>query len=239
MKHNILRSPIDNRDIIADIYLQKKDFPEELDLRIHLNKVRDQGDYGTCAAISASTIKEYQEFQEIGFKNYFSPKFIYNNREDQNNEGMYARNVMKILNKIGIIEEKKYPYKLDENPNEISKKIYKRASLYKIKGYGQIFNIDCLKEALFKNGPCLISFPTYNETLRMWEKNRNDVDLGGHAMTVVGYNKKGFIIRNSWGESWGNNGYCMYPYKDWGSHWEIWTCIDINNKDTHFSTKEY
>ena len=36
----------------------------------------------------------------------------------------------------------------------------------------------------------------------------------------------GFIIRNSWGPYWGDNGYCYYSYQDWGSHWEIWTTID-------------
>ena len=235
MKHNILKSPIDTRDIIADKYFKKNDYPETLDLRKNLKKVRDQGDFGTCAAISASTIKEYHEFIEIGFNNYFSPKFIYNNRADQSTDGMFARDVMKILNKIGIIEEKKYPYYIDEKSNEISDKIYKRASIYKIKGYGQIFEIESLKEALFKNGPCLIAFPTYNESIRMWKKKNNEMDLGGHAMTVVGYNNKGFIIRNSWGENWGNKGYCLYPYKDWGCHWEIWTCIDIENENSHFN----
>ena len=218
MKHNILKSPLDSRDIIADIYFQEKDFPDELDLRKNLKKVRDQGEYGTCAAISASTIKEYQEYQEIGFNKYFSPQFIYNNREDQDNDGMYARDVMKILSKIGIVEEKKYPYKHQEKSYEISEKVLKRAAIYKIKGYGQIFSIDSLKEALYKNGPCLISFPTFNESIRMWHRNPHEYDLGGHAMTVAGYNKKGFIIRNSWGEDWGHNGYCLYPYTDWGKH---------------------
>ena len=145
MKHNILKSPNDSRDIIADNYLKKKNFPEELDLRKCLNTVRDQGDYGTCAAITASTIKEYHEFKEIGFNKYFSPKFIFNNREDQDNDGMYARDVMKILNKIGIVEENKYPYEQDERSSEISNKLYKRASAYKIKGYGSHIDYLCKK----------------------------------------------------------------------------------------------
>ena len=47
-------------------------------------------------------------------------------------------------------------------------------------------------------------------------------------MCIVGYdmNKKHFIIRNSWGKHWSNNGYCYYPFDEWGSHYEIWTTVD-------------
>ena len=234
MKHNILKSPIDKRDISADLIYNKLDYPEKLDLSQYLNPARDQGDIGTCAAISASTMKEYQEFKEIGFDKYFSPKFIYNNRFDQNNDGMYARGVMKILHKIGIIEESKYPYNLEQKKDEIPLSLIKRASVYKIKAYGQIYTMNSLKASLYKNGPCLISFPTFNESERMWIKNDGDKDLGGHAMTVVGYNEKGFIIRNSWGNNWGNKGNCIYPYSDWGNHWEIWATIDDVSADSYF-----
>ena len=72
----------------------------------------------------------------------------------------------------------------------------------------------------------MIGFPVYNNTPQMWKKRENEQMKGGHAMTVIGYNQEGFIIRNSWGDTWGLNGYCVYPYRDWGSHWEIWTTID-------------
>lgn len=34
----------------------------------------------------------------------------------------------------------------------------------------------------------------------------------GHAVTIVGYNADGFIIKNSWGSSWGNKGYAVVSY---------------------------
>jgi hypothetical protein len=34
----------------------------------------------------------------------------------------------------------------------------------------------------------------------------------GHAVTIVGYNADGFIIKNSWGSRWGNNGYATVSY---------------------------
>lgn len=38
---------------------------------------------------------------------------------------------------------------------------------------------------------------------------------GGHAFAIVGYNKDGFIIQNSWGKSWGNSGQAIWTYEDW------------------------
>ena len=225
-KCNITKSPIDTRDVDADKVFRKLTLPDILDLRNFLNQPRDQGFQGTCAAHTAATMKEYQENKDIGFKNYFSPQFVYNLRENQESEGMYSRDVMKILHKIGIVEESDYPYELIEKSDKISEKLKNDASNHKIKRYGQIYTIESLKTALFKNGPCLIAFPVYNYSDRMWFENEGDTNLGGHAMTVVGYNKDGFIIRNSWGNNWADNGYCIYNYSDWGSHWEIWTTID-------------
>jgi C1A family cysteine protease len=39
--------------------------------------------------------------------------------------------------------------------------------------------------------------------------------LGGHAVLVVGYNKKTerFLVKNSWGPSWGQGGYFTLPFE--------------------------
>ena len=38
--------------------------------------------------------------------------------------------------------------------------------------------------------------------------------LGGHAVLAVGYDDptSRFIVRNSWGDKWGNAGYFTMPY---------------------------
>src|SRR5439155_20918455 len=38
---------------------------------------------------------------------------------------------------------------------------------------------------------------------------------GGHAFAIVGYNRDGFIIQNSWDKSWGTGGRAVLTYKDW------------------------
>jgi len=38
---------------------------------------------------------------------------------------------------------------------------------------------------------------------------------GGHAFALVGYNERGFIVHNSWGEDWGAGGFAVLSYPDW------------------------
>lgn len=38
---------------------------------------------------------------------------------------------------------------------------------------------------------------------------------GGHAFAIVGYNKDGFIIQNSWDTAWGSAGRAVLTYEDW------------------------
>jgi hypothetical protein len=39
--------------------------------------------------------------------------------------------------------------------------------------------------------------------------------IGGHAFCIIGYNEKGFVIQNSWGDAWGWNGFAVLQYADW------------------------
>lgn len=43
---------------------------------------------------------------------------------------------------------------------------------------------------------------------------RGDPD-GGHAFAIVGYNRDGFIVHNSWGGDWGDGGLAVLRYSDW------------------------
>ena len=41
---------------------------------------------------------------------------------------------------------------------------------------------------------------------------------GGHAFAIVGYDARGFLVHNSWGEGWGDGGYATLTYEDWTEH---------------------
>jgi len=90
------------------------------------------------------------------------------------------------------------------------------------------------KEYKIENGKS-IKFPVIPR------KDRAD---SGHAIAIVGYTKDGFIIQNSWGENWGNNGFALLPYEDWLLHssdcWVVQLGVpvdtDIWSKDQYADT---
>jgi C1A family cysteine protease len=225
---NIKKSPVDERDYVAETIFSSApvELPKAHDMREDLPDVRNQGSQGSCAGMTSACMKEWQENKDVGFKDYMSPQFVYNNRNNQETAGMYSRDVMKILNKIGIVTEKDYPY---QTFTPITEDLKNKASKYRISGYATVNSIEGLKKALFKNGPCYFAVPVYNYGNRMWKPKQGESRLGGHAMTCVGWNESGFIIRNSWGMGWNGDGYTVFPYSDWGLHWEAWTTIDADS----------
>jgi len=39
--------------------------------------------------------------------------------------------------------------------------------------------------------------------------------IGGHAFAIVGYNRIGFVVQNSFGPGWGDGGFAILTYEDW------------------------
>lgn len=238
-------SPRDDRDwIIEDLprYSRslKTQLPAKLDHSAILQPVRDQGSQGTCVAQVGSCVKEFHDKPRIktetesgclgrvkkvfGPANYLSPQFIYYYRANSPGSGMWPRNLFEILQKRGVCSEDAHRYGNLEEPTEDAKD---EALNHRISNYARVSSIDGLKMALFKKGLVLITFDVYNYSKYFWRKNPSDKLKGGHAVTVVGYDKEGFIIRNSWGTNWGDKGYTKMEYGEWGLHNECWSSVDL------------
>jgi C1A family cysteine protease len=230
---NLIKSPPDDRDwkfegrLVTAVDNLK--LPSEF-LCPHLRNVKDQGSRGTCVAMTLSCMKEVQETTELPelIDDLMSPNSLYFYRKPE--EGMYCRNAMKILKDKGMCLERTFPYTMHDEPGKIPEEAVEEASKYVIKSYAQVETIEGAKKALVEFGPLLIAFPYYNNGRpEFWVPPSVDAKIdGGHAVSVVGWNKKGFILRNSWGEDWNGDGHVIYPYSNWGLHWELWSSIDEN-----------
>lgn len=224
---NEFQSPYDGRDFIVEAIVNPvQDYPKTLDLRPDLPEVWDQGEDGPCSAYSAAAIKNWQEKIDYGLTEKLSPYFVYDLRSNKPQPGMYPRDTMKILNHYGIPTESVYKTVKRKNNTELPQNVLDAAAKNKIKGYARVSTIDGLKKSLYKNGPAYIAMPVFHGDSNFWKPKFGEKMVGGHALVVVGYNDVGFILRNSWGPRWADKGHSIYPYSDWGSHWEIWTVID-------------
>lgn len=96
----------------------------------------------------------------------------------------------------------------------------------KIGHYGKVNEIKDLKFALIANGPCFGALPVYGTHCDFWNKKHGSPMQGYHAISIVGYDQEGFIIRNSWGKQFCNDGYTKIMYKDFKKLLEVWTVID-------------
>lgn len=231
---NTLVSSYDDRDFDIHNFVSVKSIPSTFSLKNKLPPIRSQGMVGSCVAQTLASIKEYHEYIDVGYQHYMSPMFVYNQRSNKPNSGMYIRDALDICLKKGICPEKDFPY-YNRNTT-IPQEIYDIALNYTIKAYARIYTVEDVKKALISYGPCIITFKVFNHGTKMWVKKPNDKLRGYHCMAIIGWTKKAFIIRNSWGMWWGDKGYCYYPFNEFGLHTEIWQVID---KDSEYIQKDH
>jgi len=91
-------------------------------------------------------------------------------------------------------------------------------------------------EVLSSNKPIVLGIKIFDSFMNLDRGNavmtlpdKDDAYVGGHAVAVVGYklDPNAFLIKNSFGSSWGDNGYCWMPF-DYvlQQSFEKW-CFDI------------
>lgn len=127
--------------------------------------------------------------------------------------GTQTKLALKVIRKFGCVTEDTLPMS-GRLSNMQSAAFYTLASQFRIRSFHNLGkNTDNWKVWIATQGPILTRLDV-DETWYQASRNagklveyKQNTARGGHAVCLVGYSKKGFIVRNSWGKDWGDKGF--------------------------------
>ena len=219
-----------------------KTLPDSVDLRSYCSPICNQGEIGSCTANAAAGMLEYYRKRALGKESAVSRMFIYKCTRDlmqaKGDSGAYIRTTMGSLALFGTPPEKYWDYDakvLDVAPPAFC---YSYAQNYQAISYFRLDEksvgipikdksivLNEIKETLVQGLPAMFGFLVFDSIReanngKIPYPERGEAQLGGHAVLCVGYNDSmkigkctgAFLIRNSWGEEWGEKGYGYLPY---------------------------
>ncbi|XP_025901722.1 cathepsin K [Nothoprocta perdicaria] len=217
-----LKVPRDRRQHNETLYMDhgSERVPGAVDWRKkgYVTPVKNQGQCGSCWAFSSVGALEGQLKRRTGELLALSPQ----NLVDcvSNNDGCgggYMTNAFEYVRQNrGIDSEDAYPY-IGQDESCMYSPSGKAA---KCRGYREIpeGNEKALKRAVARVGPVSVgidaSLPSFQFYSRgvYYDESCNGQNIN-HAVLAVGYGtqkgSKYWIIKNSWGEEWGNKGYVL------------------------------
>ena len=221
----------DHRDLTyaAPKHIAEK-LPASIDLRKLCPDVYDQGQLGSCSANAIGAAFEFELMKQKA-KSIFMPSrlFIYYNERViehtvSSDSGAMIRDGIKSINKQGVCTEKMWPYNIDMFTKKPSTECYTDAMKHLVTSYHRVNRkIEQMQSCLAEGYPIVFGFTVYESfeseavaksgIINMPKPSEKTV--GGHAVLAVGYDNSSsrFIVRNSWGNKWGMQGYFTMPYE--------------------------
>ena len=209
-----------------ETYVAKEVKEKSVNLKEYFTRVKDQGQIGACTVFAISSIYEYILKRFVKEETDLSESFVYYNVRHSNGKeledtGSSFQDVITNIGEQGICTESLHPYSraLSDVPSDDAyidgqKRRITKALNVKIEERD-------IKSAIQEGYPVAISLKIYNSfhatsgfVKRPTDDEIASADFGYHAMVVVGYSDetKYFVVRNSWGERFGEKGYCYIPY---------------------------
>lgn len=197
-----------------------------IDLRTNFPIIKDQGELGTCSVFSLVSIYEYILKNTERVKD-LSERFVYFNIMEESgtmeDSGSSLYDVVDSMSRHGVCSEQLCKYDIKQYRNKPSEEAYEDALTHKIQCAKNVkINHRDLTSALSEGYPVVISLKIYES----FGENRNGFifrptneeiasgKYGNHAMVICGYSseEKVYIVRNSWGDKFGDKGYCYIPF---------------------------
>lgn len=254
-KFNLKRDDVIEQDLIHLFSVPRHvQFIQQVDLRSKMPPVYDQGNLGSCTANAIGAAYQFRYMREFEQQEQKDEPFIpsrlfiyYNERKIEGtineDSGASLSDGIKTISNTGVCTETEWPYDITVYKNEPPTECYTYASSHTcIKSKRLIQDITQLKTCLSNGFPFvfgLVIYPSFessyaSKTGIIPVPGPKEQPLGGHALLCCGYDetKQVFIIRNSWGESWGDKGYCYIPYSyilDKQKAHDFWTVEDVQN----------
>ncbi|XP_070768612.1 cathepsin K [Enoplosus armatus] len=195
--------------------------PKSVDYRKKglVTPVKNQGSCGSCWAFSSAGALEGQLAKTTGQLLDLSPQNLVDCvTENDGCGGGYMTKAFKYVQENGGIDsEAAYPYVGEDQ----SCRYNSSGMAAQCKGYKEIpeGNEHALAVALYKVGPISVGIDAMQSSFQFYRKGvysdpNCDKENINHAVLAVGYGvtakgKKYWIVKNSWGESWGKEGYIL------------------------------
>ena len=217
----------------------KNPLPEAANLQKFAPTVGDQGHQGSCVAWSsayaARTIEEAARSGADPNSLRFSPAFLYNQIGLENCDGSYIERAMEFMTKSGSVPYDQFPYSDQDCSKQPDQQLLEQARQYKMRGFNRLtpgdrnnaIDLHAIKENIAQGAPVVIGMQVGGSYMQpmlgkdLWtptEEDRSLIGFGGHAQCVVGYDDRkyggAFLLMNSWGPQWGNNGFAWVRYPD-------------------------
>lgn len=199
-----------------------------VDLRVHCPLVYDQGSLGSCTANAGCAAVEFDLLKQ-GIKD-FTPSRLFAYYNERGMEGTLSedaggqlRDMAKTLAHQGVCHETSWPYDIAEFATRPLSACFHEALLHRIVSYAAVPQTrDDLQSTLAAGLPIIFGFSVFESfesqavahTGIVPMPSKTEDCLGGHAVMLVGYDdaRSAYLVRNSWGASWGLNGYFWMPY---------------------------
>ena len=201
------------------------ELPTFKDLSEYLPPIGNQGRQSSCVGWAAAyALKSFQEKVENKITILFSPSFIYNQINNGQDGGARFIDALNLLSQEGAARYDDMPYNENDWVTQPTQTAIENAKPFRIDYWRQvnIMDIKEVKNQVTAGYPVVIGTEVdqgfqagkrVGATDYIW-KSRQGNSIGGHAMLVVGFDdsRHAFKIMNSWGPTWGNDGFCWLDY---------------------------